>query len=331
MRDIEATHEGGSTWFGRSCAKPRGGLLSGACKSDKIPPGIAVNQLLAPYGVVFALWDSAVAALSASVILEGLAVLQQTFLHTYVQSSCGASWGCWGGSTGGTSVCSGSGSSIEADCISQGGAGILYGLNGVCHQTANRILAPANVNIPPSYQQLRVTYLTYGRYGYNLPNQPQSDCWPDRRLACSGPGGASVSAAGHSGPSGPSSGSTRLYRFSTGRMNVATFTIAGQDPPDPRSELSSLIRDSLGHPVDRRIFNGLADMQAKLQSQQRELVRLLLAKEIDKDVYISRLDDALKTATRDGERLLGADDFHKVFGELRVQNIIDPSAFYGAY
>lgn len=262
--------------------------------------------------------------------MEGLAVLQQPILHTYVQSSCGALWGCWGGSAGGTSVCSGSGSSIEADCISRGGAGIVYGLNGVCHQTANRILAPANITIPPSYQQIRATYFTYGQYGYNLPNQPQSDRWPDRKLACSGsaPGSGPGATAGYSGPS---SGSKRLATFSTGRMNLGTFTSAERDQPNLRSELSSLIRESLGHSLDQQTFDGLAEVQERLQSRQHELVQLLLAHQINKEAYLSRLDDALRAATRDGEKLLGADDFHKLFGEqFRAQSMIDPKMFFGA-
>ncbi len=101
-------------------------------------------------------------ALSSSADLEGFAALQQTIVHTYVRSSCGASWGCWGGSTGGVRVCNGTGSSKEADCISQRGAGILYGVNGVCHQTANRILSPANIAIPLTIVQVRSSCLVSG-------------------------------------------------------------------------------------------------------------------------------------------------------------------------
>jgi hypothetical protein len=265
-----------------------------------------------------------VALLSAGVILEGLAVLQQPVLHTYVRSSCGASWGCWGGNTGGSSVCSGSGSSIEADCISKGGAGIQYGDNGVCHQTANRILAPANAIIPPTFQQVRGTYFLYGQLGYNLPNQSQADRWPDRKVACSSSGGPAGAAGG---PSGPSLGSGRFYAFSVGSTNLMNLTTIGGDQPDRRSELLWLLSESLGHPVDDQTLEGLAEMQAWLQSQQRELVRLIMSNEINRETYLSRLDDALRAAADRGETLLGHDDFHKVFGEFRVHNMIDPRVF----
>lgn len=105
------------------------------------------------------------------------------------------------------------------------------------------------------------------------------------------------------------------------------FTLAGNDQPERRSELSSLIREGLGHPVDERTLNGLADMQAQLRSQQRELVRLFLSKEITRETYLVRLDEVLNAAALAGEQLLGVDDFHKVFGEFRVHNMIDVGIF----
>jgi hypothetical protein len=105
------------------------------------------------------------------------------------------------------------------------------------------------------------------------------------------------------------------------------LTIAGNDPPDRRSELSLLIREGLGHPVDERTFEGLAAMQARLQSRQHELVQLLVSKRIGREAYLAQLDELLKTAAEDGERLLGSDDFHKVFGEFRIHNMIDVDIF----
>jgi hypothetical protein len=60
--------------------------------------------------------------------------------HTYVVSSCGLRWGCWGRDQGGMPIRGAAGSSQLADCLSQPNsqAGILYAITGVCHQTANR-------------------------------------------------------------------------------------------------------------------------------------------------------------------------------------------------
>jgi len=64
--------------------------------------------------------------------------------HTYVECGAGArGWGCWGRKTGGNAIASGIGSTVRADAIAAADekAGITcYGINGVCHQAANRIL-----------------------------------------------------------------------------------------------------------------------------------------------------------------------------------------------
>jgi hypothetical protein len=108
-------------------------------------------------------------------------------------------------------------------------------------------------------------------------------------------------------------------------MNFAT---TGGDTPNRRSELQWLLREGLGHPVDERTVDGLADMQAWLQSQQRELVQLLTEKRITEEAYLQKLEDVLKVAATRGESLLGYDDFHRVFGEFNVDSVIDPDAFF---
>ena len=99
------------------------------------------------------------------------------------------------------------------------------------------------------------------------------------------------------------------------------------DQPDRRSKLSALLRAGLGHQVDQDIFDGLADMQKRLQARQLELAKLVMAKKISREKYISELDDALKKAAVIGEKLLGFDDFHKVFGEFRAHNLGDVNKF----
>ena len=74
--------------------------------------------------------------------LIGYALMMQPPLaeHTYVESSHGHVWPCWGRSMSGRQICVGGGNTAEADCLSQPNsqAGIVYGITGVCHQTANR-------------------------------------------------------------------------------------------------------------------------------------------------------------------------------------------------
>lgn len=86
--------------------------------------------------------------------------------HTYVSSSLGHAWGCWGGSAGGRSICSGNGNCDQADCLSHPNAqaGISYGVTGVCHQTANRILFPAAQTVSQAWGY-RASILIWGVYG----------------------------------------------------------------------------------------------------------------------------------------------------------------------
>jgi hypothetical protein len=254
-------------------------------------------------------------------------MLQQALHHTYVESSCGASWGCWGGNKGGTSVCIGTGSSIEADCISQGDAGIEYGLNGVCHQIANRILAAASIELPPAIPQVRATRILYrGPFGWNPPWHSPTDWWPNRKLSCAAP-----PPRQSPGPVGPSGGSGSFIPNLSSGSGLMSFGAAEHDEPDPRSELYALIEAAgLRNSVSRRMVDDLVDMQATLHAKQGELAQMLHERAISRKEYLSRLDAVMRDAARAGEGVLGFDDFHKVFGEFRVHNIIDVNAFIGA-
>jgi len=81
-------------------------------------------------------------------MLHGYALPSQAAVgdHTYVTSDDGLVWPCWGRSTGGEQICGAKGDSEVANCLSQpmSHAGIVYLVTGVCHQTANRILYPAD-------------------------------------------------------------------------------------------------------------------------------------------------------------------------------------------
>src|SRR5947208_2378474 len=86
--------------------------------------------------------------------------------HTYVESTCGLKWGCFGRDGGGNLLASGTGSSIIADCLSQPNseAGISYRKTGVCHQAANRILHPAGVTVA-NCRGYAVSVFRYNTYG----------------------------------------------------------------------------------------------------------------------------------------------------------------------
>ena len=93
--------------------------------------------------------------------------------HTYAQADKQL-YSCFGRSEDGSLICKGMGDSVAASIIANGKidsngvndghAGIIYGLTGVCHQTANRILSPAKILVS-SAAGYAISSAVYGDYG----------------------------------------------------------------------------------------------------------------------------------------------------------------------
>lgn len=110
-----------------------------------------------------------------------------------------------------------------------------------------------------------------------------------------------------------------------------SFGTAGHDEPDRRSEICALIEAAgLSRPVDCRALDELVEMQATLHARQEELAQMFLVSKISRKDYASQLDSIMTDAARAGERVLGFDDFHKVFGDFSVQDMIDVNMFVAA-
>ncbi len=259
---------------------------------------------------------------SASEILEGYGVYRSNpgIYHTYVLSSLSDSWGCHGGTTGGTQVCAGPGSVSLARCIEGGDeAGIFYLRTGVCHQIANRILSPAGVIIPKAnHRPVRASYLAFGEFGRNDPWVPADRRWPDRKHRCQSGGAQAALARSSSG------------QVKTGVISSMTEPTANVDP-DPRAELSSLIEAGLGHSVDDDKLSALAMMQEHLQTRIGELGGMLADHKISPERYLDELNRAFDQASSTGEKILGREDFHRVFGELKADQLGDLSTFFAEF
>jgi len=97
--------------------------------------------------------------------------------HTYVQCGTGGkAWRCWGGKTGGNPLRSGSGSTKQADAIAgtnENGGITCYLINGVCHQSANRILFPAGIFVTGA-RGYGLSSAIFGPYG--RPRGPFGTC-----------------------------------------------------------------------------------------------------------------------------------------------------------
>lgn len=99
--------------------------------------------------------------------------------HTYVECTGGRGWGCWGGKTDGDALRSAHGSTRRADAIAQPDERAVikcYAINGVCHQSANRILWPARITVRGArgYKLSEAIYGPYGRFRalFGLCNAP---------------------------------------------------------------------------------------------------------------------------------------------------------------
>jgi hypothetical protein len=103
--------------------------------------------------------------------------------HTYVVSSDGKKWGCWGRNEGGRKICEGQGDSKKANCLSQPGgtALIVYAVTGVCHQTANRILRPTRKTVSQA-QAYAASWALYGAYGGT--NRALDPAWKAHEAIC---------------------------------------------------------------------------------------------------------------------------------------------------
>jgi hypothetical protein len=249
--------------------------------------------------------------------------------HTYVASSCGLRWGCFGRSVGGASICRGPGNSVVANCLSQvnGRAGIRYLITGVCHQAANRILHPAFTTVARA-RGYKWSHMRYGVYG--IPP------WPQRAQCYQPPiGGTSPSSPGATGSGvagGPSASASDP--FSDYDKSVTLASESGMDDDKVRlADLAALVQLGLGKPLDDATFAQLADIQYRLQIHQNKLVYLLDEGQISPEQYLDKLNRLSVDARDRGVELLGYANFKAIFGDVgdTIEELGDTEAFLEEY
>lgn len=236
--------------------------------------------------------------------LEGAQWLE----HTYVTSSCGLKWGCWGRDAGGYGLSAATGSSVVADCLSQSNsqAGIVYGITGVCHQTANRILHPAKVTVV-GCQGYPLSSFLFGVYGQgNWLQLP----------VCYSFGTAITSGGTNAKPFASSSGrnhSSMSELYNSRVIHALASPISRED--GKLAELSALVEMALGYPLEPKILADLYTIQLNLWWARSCLVTNLQNREITPDQYLNRLHEALQSAMDQSRALLGEERFQMIFGE----------------
>lgn len=92
-------------------------------------------------------------------------------------------------------------------------------------------------------------------------------------------------------------------------------------------DLTDMIETGLGHPVNPQAVRRFAESHASFESRQSDLVAQATDHLISRETYVAELDRLMQELASAGERFLGFDDFHTVFGEFRVHNLFDPVAF----
>jgi hypothetical protein len=229
--------------------------------------------------------------------------------HTYAKSSDGYSWGCFGRDSAGTLLANATSDSSVADCLAKPirlpgvYAGIRYGITGVCHQAANRILYAAGITVAKAkgYGASVVTWGTYGR-----------GPWPERdqclRIAAPAP---------------------VLPKGDEPDMNSKTSS-AGSDS---RAELQVLADTTLGPQYDQTKIAMVINLQQMLHREQDGLVRQLDQQFITRKQYLDRLNALLRRIYSECEKILGSQDFEKLFGAPlnQIGHMVDADVFLATH
>jgi hypothetical protein len=253
--------------------------------------------------------------------------------HTYASTDDGKSWCCFGSDNGGKQVCSDSGDSAFADCLSapmyhecsatiavSRFAGILYGVHGVCHQAANRVLYPAGILVTKA-RGYGFSLLAYGTYGNHSPT------WPELQKCAtihSGSGGVGGNIGGGSGGhlgGLAMQGDNKTAQFSRkirsiyaqifqpfiGGSSVGVAEVAEQ-------ELSALAEMNLGEGYDRGKISQVAKIQRHFRDVQSQLARDVEVNKLTPNDYSNQLKYLLSETASACERVLGSADYLRLFG-----------------
>jgi hypothetical protein len=243
--------------------------------------------------------------------------------HVYAGSDGGKLWCCFGRDTGGSQICSGSGDSSVAECLSHPiyhasptattipgvsqYAGIVYATTGVCHQAANRILHPAGILVEAA-RGYGISHFLYGAYGRGA--------WP--QLASCGSlnvGGGPSSLPGAMKLMPNDSKAAQLFR----KINdiYAQFRArpsAETDAAFSEQEFRALVDLNLGEGYDPEKVSRVAQLQRELRDSQAHLAAELDRKAISADEYVERLAALLSDTAHACEEVLGSTDFESLFG-----------------
>lgn len=272
--------------------------------------------------------------------------------HVYVECGTGKkAWGCWGGKTGGRELRAGTGSTKRADAIAEPDerAGIkCYLVNGVCHQSANRILLPASITASAArgYWISEALFGTYGRVG----------SWP-----CKAPFRQYASVTGDFAACVPPA--TRAARQRSARRRAApaltaeqrlewqyvqgvlrlyataarTFRARSLAPADARQFHQALFMHmaefQLGPMLNRQLATRLRRVHARTETARGKLESALSTKEMPMREYVRAFNRQTIAFQEEMANLMTREQYESMFNLKRGDTVLlaDPEIVKKAY
>ncbi len=244
--------------------------------------------------------------------------------HTYVTSDDGRGpWGCFGRSSGGKPICHGTGDGGVADCLSQPSstAGIVYGVTGVCHQAANRILLPAGVTVSAA-KGYAASHFLYGTYGKGFHK------WLSTRgVACGLSPGAPVRQ-----PAAEQTERELMERVSA-LYNEAAAEAGEADDREMEARNNELVAKEVRLMIEHRLGSGfdaskvdeLLNLRAEFLKEKQALDEAWLNGAITGEQFANQVNQRLRELLKRIEDVLGPEAHGRLFGELPADfALIDP-------
>lgn len=259
--------------------------------------------------------------------------------HTYVTSSDGLEWECGGGTYGPINpICSGTGSSSIANCISQGWrsmAGITYGVNGVCHQAANRILYETGQIV--WFWAYYTSFPLYGHYG--VMGWFTEQAWNDRKRNC-----GILYLSKHIDPKMKLEENERIHKYLQDLLILSTLTEAERTQKygasnDPladtgllNQELRLWIKYRLGEKVNKEKMEKMIKAQ-NLLFQNTLTARSNLLNSVDNPQRNAHdINQQLSVCLKNFKDILGAEEYQQAFETDQTDVIVvDPEIVLDAY
>ncbi|MFO1431151.1 MAG: hypothetical protein U1F76_13595 [Candidatus Competibacteraceae bacterium] len=251
--------------------------------------------------------------------------------HTYVRSDDGYVWGCWDGSDGGQPICLGEGSSAQADCISQPNshAGLIYGVTGVCHQTANRILYPARVTVSQAegYGASCIAYGTFGKdaYVFFAGRLPQCQVMrSDRAVQPS----ESVSDLEKKVIKQDEKEAAYVRKvlalYEPGVLGKATLTEAIPHLLNRELELTAEYKFDGNLPGNK--VNSMQSAQRDFLKEKEQINQALYAHQVSHEQFVEKVNGLVREFLRQCEQILTKEEFKVMFNmEVGTRfNLVDP-------